>query len=290
MKEKGLVVISIEGMPGKASRAPARPAVPGWLAGAGGAALALTAALFFFYHGKQRQPGARGDAPAPAAPAATSMPGPAPGLPPAPAHEPSGTPPEEAGISAAAGRGMPPAPPAQTKAAEAREPGDDRRVLKKIPEGIRLSNAGATNRAETGYSSMTERIINMVVNTKPGYMPGPLLALPPDEDLEKVLNADIGIFDDDTDEKIGQKKNVAYVKERFKAYLAAGGEKDGFLADYHQGLVALAAERNDAQGHYYQLKKAGEDQAAALYFEEKNREYEGRGIAPLRAGKIERPK
>jgi len=148
------------------------------------------------------------------------------------------------------------------------------RVVETVP-GI------STNPPQTGYSSGTERLINMIVNTQLGAPPPPLLMLPPGEDIGKILESNILVFDDDDEKTQQEKENVAYAKQLLKAYLAEGGTTETFLKYYHGELTKAFEEWREAQKQMMGLLKAGDAKTAAEYLEAQNKVFEERGIRQI---------
>lgn len=133
-----------------------------------------------------------------------------------------------------------------------------------------------------GYSSMTERYINMVINTKLGMKPLPLFKLPKGEDIGKMLQTAIIVYDADTEKQIEQKANVAKAKEILKDYLSQGGTTDQFLGFYHGVLEEAAAERSTVQQQMLDLVKKGDREAAYLFMEEANKTLGAKGYMLLK--------
>jgi len=142
----------------------------------------------------------------------------------------------------------------------------------------------STNPPNTGYSSGTERLINMIVNTQLGAPPPPLPMLPPgeNENIGKILESNILVFDDDDERTQQEKENVAYAKQLLKAYLAEGGTTETFLKYYHDELTKAFEEWRDAQKKMMDLVKAGEAEVAAEYIEAQNKDFEERGIRQIK--------
>lgn len=135
---------------------------------------------------------------------------------------------------------------------------------------------------QTGFSSNTERVLNMIMNAKRGMPPPPLIPLPPGEDLAKVLERDIGVLDEDDEQTIAEKANVAYAKKLLKEYLEQGGDPDAFLEHYHGALKKDFEERQSAQKFMMELLWAGDKKGVEEYMTRKNAELEERGIVPLK--------
>jgi len=185
---------------------------------------------------------------------------------------------------AALGDAHPPVPaapaPAVTPApvAPQRKPGgqSERKVMR-IDAMLDL----ATN-TPSGYSSGTEKVINMIVNARPGGMPPPLLKLPRGENIADILSRDILVYDEDSEKTVAEKENVAYAKELLKEYINDGGNADDFLEYYHKTLSDAFNERQASQKFTMDLMRAGDKEGAEKYLAEKNKELEAKGIMPIR--------
>ncbi len=145
----------------------------------------------------------------------------------------------------------------------------------------RVRSGRAPSRGD-GYSSMTERHINMVVNTKLGMKPLPLFKLPKGEDIAKMLQSDIIVYDTDTEKQIEQKANVAKAKEMLKEYLSKGGTTDQFVEYFHGVLEEAAAERSALQQQMFELAKKGDQDATTLFMEEANKTLGAKGYLLLK--------
>lgn len=140
----------------------------------------------------------------------------------------------------------------------------------------------------SGYSSGTEKVINMIVNTRPGSMPPPLLRLPKGENIAEILNRDIIVFDDDSEKTVAEKENVAYAKTLLKAYIDGGGNAEDFLDHYHKTLSDAFNERQASQKYTMELLRAGDKEGAEKYMAEKNEELKAKGIMPIQIPKFMR--
>jgi len=140
---------------------------------------------------------------------------------------------------------------------------------------------GNTNRVEHGYSSNTELVINMIVNTRRGMPPPPILASPPRHDIQTILDTDIILYETDSDDVYHMKSNVAYVKQILKEYIADGGTVEEFLQTYRNGLQQDYEERQIATRRMSELLKTEGLEAAELYIQEQNAKFEKSGIVPL---------
>jgi hypothetical protein len=133
----------------------------------------------------------------------------------------------------------------------------------------------------TGFSSPTEALINMIVNTPLGSPPPSLPRVPPREDFAKIFETDILVYDEDDEQTVAAKINVAKAKEYLKEYLEQGGTPDGFLTYYHDELRAAHQEWMLARKQALDLIKAGDAEGALLYVQEQNRAFAERGIKPI---------
>ena len=133
----------------------------------------------------------------------------------------------------------------------------------------------------TGFSSQTEALINMIVNTPLGSPPPPLPRVPPREDFAKIFETDILVYDEDDEQTVAAKINVAKAKEYLKEYLEQGGTPDGFLTYYHDELRAAHQEWMLARKQALDLIKAGDEELAARYVEAQNKVFAERGIKAI---------
>jgi len=131
------------------------------------------------------------------------------------------------------------------------------------------------------FSTGTERVINMIVNARLGYPPPPLPMIPITEDIGKILNKSIALYDDDTEELAERKANVAYAKQLLKAYLAEGGTVETFLSHYRDELKKAHVEWDAAQKHMIELFRNGDTKGALDYAKEQNKDFETRGIRQI---------
>ena len=148
-------------------------------------------------------------------------------------------------------------------------------------QSVETAPALPVGRPQTGYSSGTERVINMIVNAQLGSPPPPLLQLPPGEDIEEILGRDILLFDDDDDKMRQEKENVAYAKQLLKEHLGQGGTTETFLRHYHGQLTQAFDEWREAQKKATLLLKSGDEKAASEFIEMQNLNFSARGIRPI---------
>ena len=161
-------------------------------------------------------------------------------------------------------------------------PAPTNKVVKPKIQVFELYPGCSTNPPLTGYTSITERIINMIINLRPGMPPPPLLNLPAGEtNIIKILDTNITLYETDDETVAQQKANVAYAKQLLKEYLAAGGNTSDFLKFYHEQLTNAFEERRKAQQQFSEILKAGDEKGASDFFEEKNKALSEKGIAPL---------
>ena len=131
------------------------------------------------------------------------------------------------------------------------------------------------------FASGTEQIIGWLVNTRLGDPPPPLPRLAQSEDIGKILESDIAVFDDDSEEAFAAKANVAYAKQVLRSYLAGGGTVETFLGHYQEQLVEASREWRAAQSNAARLLREGEPGEAELYVEEENQRLAEKGIKPI---------
>jgi hypothetical protein len=147
---------------------------------------------------------------------------------------------------------------------------------------IELYPGCSTNPPLTGYTSITERVINMIVNARPGLPPPPLIDLPPGEtNIHKIIETNIILYETDDEDTAEQKANVAYAKQLLKEYLKEGGGTKDFLKYYHEQLNLTFEERSTAQKQFYDLIKAGDETKATEFYEAQNKTLSEKGICPL---------
>jgi hypothetical protein len=155
-------------------------------------------------------------------------------------------------------------------------------VVKPKIQIIELYPGCSTNNDQTGYSSGSERLINMIINTRMGFVPPPLLNFPAKEtNIINILEKNIIVYDTDDEKTLQQKENVAFAKQLLKEYIATGGNSKDFLAFYHEQLMTAFEERSAAQKQFSDMLKAGDENGAIEFFEEKNKVLSEKGIVPL---------
>jgi hypothetical protein len=226
---------------------------------------------------RKGRPAAETAKPAPVAVPARPVAGVAPVQPPAaaPAEEPA---PVAAAVKEAP---LPPAVPAAPASAPvpAAAPKAEKPIL------VIDLRPGKTNAPPDGLTSGTERVLNTMFTARLGGPPPPLLYFPPHEatNLVAVLSRDIGVFDDDDEETVARKENLAIVKQKLKEFLGEGGKPEDFMVFYRDILKEAYEERTEMQQAYNALKAAGDETAAAAYFEEANKALLEKGSMPLMA-------
>lgn len=146
-----------------------------------------------------------------------------------------------------------------------------------LQEG-RIDQDGNVIPVKPAYKSGTEQIISMIVNAKPGYPPPPLPRIHAREDVAKVLNTDILVYDEDTQASVERKANVAHAKQLMKEYLAQGGKAEDFLDFFHKELTSAFDEWKEAQRQTMELSRSGDQEAAVKFAEEQNKKFEQRGM------------
>lgn len=144
----------------------------------------------------------------------------------------------------------------------------------------------STNQPPTGYSSGSERLLNMIMNAQVGNAPPPLLNLPPGEKIEEILNRDIMVFDTDDEKTIAEKTAVAYAKQLLKEYINEGGAPEQFLQHYHDELTAAFQERQAAQAQVTELLRNGDEEGAFRQMEENNKILIMKGIKPIKMPRL----
>lgn len=139
----------------------------------------------------------------------------------------------------------------------------------------------ATNPPARVFKTGTEQIISWIANSRLGNPPPPLPLLPPGDDIAAILNSDIILYDDDSEDIENVKVNVAYMKQLLKEYLAQGGKAQDFLSYYHTELWKAHTEWRESQQQLMELYKAGDTQGAREYAEQQSRVLQDKGIKPL---------
>lgn len=138
-----------------------------------------------------------------------------------------------------------------------------------------------TNSQLRVFSTTTEQVISWIANSRLGDPPPMLLVLPPGEDIQKILNTDIELYDNDNPDIEMIKINVAQAKQMLKDYVAQGGNAQDFLSYYHAELKKGYVKWRDAQTQLMKLIASGDKETAQKYAVEQNRELEKEGIKAL---------
>lgn len=131
------------------------------------------------------------------------------------------------------------------------------------------------------YPSGLEQVINWIVNKRLGDTPFFLPRLNPKESIAEILDRDLIVYDDDTEDKIQAKANVAQAKQMLKEYIAQGGKPEDFLNYFHTALLEANREWKEAQKQVSTLMQSGEREAAVAYAEEANKRLAEKGIKPI---------
>jgi len=176
-----------------------------------------------------------------------------------------------------------PVPERSSPAVRAKPPATDR-----PKPNERALPATPTNQPPRHFSSGTEQVISMIVNTRKGFPPPPLLRLPAGENIAEILERDIPVYDDDSAKTVAAKENVAHAKQMLKEYRQAGGNPEEFLQHYHDTLKSAFEERQAAQKYTMELIRIGDKKGAAEYMTEKNKELEAKNIQPVTIPKFMR--
>jgi len=132
------------------------------------------------------------------------------------------------------------------------------------------------------FSSGTEQVLSMIMNKKIGDTPPPLPNLPLNErtNIVMILNKDIIVYDDDNEQMIQQKANVAHAKQLLKEYINQGGSPEDFLWYYRDQLTQANKEWMTAQKTLLELHKTDRE-AALKYGQEQGKILSEKGIKPL---------
>ena len=131
------------------------------------------------------------------------------------------------------------------------------------------------------YRSGTEQVIGIIMNTRLGKKPPPLFNLPRSEDISRILDRDITVYDDDDEAVIEAKANTAHAKQLLKQYLKDGGTPENFLRYYHGLLQEAHEEWNTAQRHVLDLLLEGRQEEAEQYAESQTKVLAEKNIQPV---------
>lgn len=102
-----------------------------------------------------------------------------------------------------------------------------------------------------------------------------------EEDFLKSLEASVEIMPTDTDEEIAIKQEVEGWKQYLKEQMDAGVPLAELMDDLKAQVNLAAEEHASARRRLYQLVKEGNIDAAMIYLDEANKDFEERGILPL---------
>jgi hypothetical protein len=131
------------------------------------------------------------------------------------------------------------------------------------------------------FASLAERALSVIANTQPGMPIPPLMVMPTGQEFIDALNKGIVVYDDESEETIQKKANVARAKDLLKEYIEKGGKPDDFLLYYRKELHKQFTERRLANLEMIRLNKEQGQEAALKYAEEMNKGFEERGIKKL---------
>ena len=163
------------------------------------------------------------------------------------------------------------------------QPKPQARPLAQTERPVRvLTPAESTNPPpRRAFSTGTEQLISWVANTRLGDPVPPLPMLPFGEDIEKILDTDIAVYDDDDEKNIQAKVNVAKMKQAMKVFIKEGGDPHDFLASYREELDVVYKERVTEQKELMRLYREEGAEQAQTFANTRNKELEARGIRPL---------
>ena len=158
--------------------------------------------------------------------------------------------------------------------------------IKPLAQAVRpvrvLTPGGGTNLPpRQAFSTGTERLISWMANTRLGDPVPPLPMLPIGEDIEKILDTDIAVYDDDDEKTVQAKVNVAKMKQSMKAFIKEGGDPQDFLTFYREELDMVHKERVEEQKELMRLYREGGGEQARAFADTRNKELGARGIRPL---------
>ncbi|MDR2850167.1 MAG: hypothetical protein LBW77_06475 [Verrucomicrobiota bacterium] len=139
----------------------------------------------------------------------------------------------------------------------------------------------STNRPRQAFTTGTEQVISWIANSRLGDPPPILPNLPMGEDIGKILDTDIVLYDDDDAKTEAAKTNVAKMKLAMKAFVAEGGDPQDFLKFYQGELQTAHEEWRGGQAELMRVFRESGAEPARAFAEERNRELEARGIKPL---------
>jgi hypothetical protein len=131
------------------------------------------------------------------------------------------------------------------------------------------------------YPSGLEQVMNWIVNKRLGDSPFFLPKLSQKENIAEILERDLVVYDDDTEDKIQAKANVAQAKLMLKEYIAKGGKPEDFLQYFHSALLEANREWKDAQKQVSTMMQSGDYEEARAYAEEANKRLAEKGIKPV---------
>ena len=143
------------------------------------------------------------------------------------------------------------------------------------------SGEGETNKPRRVFATGTEQVIGWIANTRMGDPPPVLPMLPAGEDIGKILDTDIVLYDDDDEKAELVKTRVAEMKQHLKKYLEAGGSPQEFLQVYQKQLQDAHDEWRMSQSELAKRIREGDKAAAAVFLEARNKELQAKGIRPL---------
>jgi len=150
---------------------------------------------------------------------------------------------------------------------------DERQVVPHVQEQL------ATE--EQALKTPTEQLIGML--GRPGEERPPLPDFPDDtlvEDFEKAIQNTIIVTENDDDETVAHKENVAWIKEYIKEAKRMGWTPADYLKALEKQRAEEAFERNTAHAILEEVKATNPTQFNAVR-EELNKELGKRGIIPI---------
>lgn len=162
-------------------------------------------------------------------------------------------------------------------------PRRERKVRQYIPPG-------GTNSVPPMFKTQTEQVLAYFATAKLGDMPPPPLPeIYSREDIAKILDTDIVVYDTDDDNVNEIKVDVAQAKSFLKKFIADGGSMKEFIDYYQEEMAKAYREREAAQSYMMELINAGDEAGALAYFEEQNAAFTAKGIKPLQFPRILQP-
>ena len=146
---------------------------------------------------------------------------------------------------------------------------------------VTQSDETMTNKSQRIFTTGTEQVIGWIANARMGDPPPILPMLPAGEDIVKILDTDIVLYDEDDEKTELIKTRVAEMKQQLKSYLGAGGSPQEFLQVYQKQLRDAHDEWRMSQSELVKRLRENDRADVAVFLDERNKELMARGIKPL---------